>query len=83
MAIPSFSFRHGLLSKSITQMDPGENIKHLFETNLSVTVKSHAAVYALYLKEKYLRERNCIYIAKDANHSNIQNGNSLKLSKCP
>ena len=66
-----------------TQMDPGENIKHLFETNLSVTVKSHAAVYALYLKEKYLRERNCIYIAKDANHSNIQHGNSLKLSKCP
>ena len=41
-----------------TKMDPGENIKHLFETNLPVTVKSHAAVYALYLKEKYLRERN-------------------------
>ena len=41
-----------------TKMDPGENIKHLFEKNLPVTVKSHAAVYALYLKEKYLRERN-------------------------
>lgn len=26
--------------------------------NLPVIIKSHAAVYALYLKEKYLTERN-------------------------
>lgn len=56
------------------------NLEHLFETNLPIIVKSHEDVYVLYLKE-HMRERNIyLYIHKDANHSNIQNSNSLKLS---
>lgn len=55
------------------------NLENPFETNLPIIVKSIADVCALILK-KISEGKKCIYTDKDANHSNIQSRDSLKLS---